>query len=83
MIYWDPHKIFLFKNFVMLSLLMTLHYILGSTLFKNDLSFMLLQISEGGRNELSSKTKIFQSDGGDEFIKTDFTKYFETCGILH
>lgn len=30
-----------------------------------------------------SKIKTFQSDGGGEFIRTDFVHHLENCGIIH
>lgn len=48
-----------------------------------DFYLCLLKFQEMVETQFSSKVNNFQSDGGGEFITTDFMCHLENCGILH
>lgn len=44
---------------------------------------MFSKVSKMVKTQFSSKSKIFQSNGGVKFIKSDYIENLENYGILH
>ena len=53
-----------------------------STEKKSEFFEVFLKFQKMMEKQFSKEIKIFQCDGGGEFIQADFIKHLEDCGIV-